>query len=211
MPPADFRAYVIGAKSGHVRSNKSWIIGRLLRDYEQQADPLCTEKDSRDWEALRVAVYRTAPSTQSGRPVRDWVWFSGLGMIFVQLSIAIVPLCLFGDFIVLFVTVAANALTLSHGLSAQWKKEKWACPKGGGHTVTITQGNGSRHAMVILGGREALDLSILAYCDGNSSCSSATRILAAVQSTCWGALLLTVAGLKQGAWCKFSKGWITSH
>lgn len=202
MPPADFRATVIGAKSGHARNNRSWVIGRLLRDYEQRAKPLTKEKESPSWEALRVSVFRFVPGSKAKPPVYDWVWGSGFVVVLIQLSIAIVPLCLYGEWIVMLITVCGTILAFSHGALPQWRKEKWECPKTGGGTVTVTQGNGSRHAMVILGGQDAPDLEILAYCDGNTVCALSTRTGSAIQTALWLALVITVAGLKQGAWCK---------
>lgn len=202
MPSADFRTTVIGAKSGHARSNKSWVIGRLLRDYEQQAEPFTKDKNSPSWESLRVSVFRFIPGSRAGRPIYDWVWCSGFAVVMIQLSIAIVPLCLYGEWVVMLITVCGTILAFSHGALPQWSKEKWECPKSGGGTVTVTQGNGSRHAIVILGSQDAPDLEILAYCDGNTACALSTRTGSAIQTALWLALVITVAGLKQGAWCK---------
>lgn len=202
MPASDFRTTVIGAKSGHARNNKSWVVGRLLRDYEQQAKPLTTDKESPNWEALRVSVFRIVPGSRAGHPDYDWVWYSGFVVVLVQLSIAIVPLCLYDEWIVMLITVCGTILAFSHGTLPQWRKEKWECPKYGGGTVTVTQGNGSRHAMVILGSQEAPDLEILASCDGNTICALSTRTGSAIQTVLWLALVIIVAGLKQGAWCK---------
>lgn len=202
MPQADFRAIVVGARSGHVRENKSWIIGRLLRDHEQKAKPFSTEKASVNWESLRISIFETVSGSTAGRPIHDWVWYSGFGIVMIQLIVASVPLYLYDDWVILLVTVWGTILAFSHGTLAQWEKEKWACPKSGGGSVTITQGNGSRHAMVILGARNAPDLEILA-CDGDTLSSLPTRVGSAVQTVLWLALVITVAGLKQGAWCGY--------
>lgn len=204
MPSADFRAVVIGAKSGHARDNKSWVIGRLLRDYEQRAKPHTTDKESPNWEALRVSVFRLVSGSQAGRPAYDWVFYSGFVIVLIQLSIAVVPLWLYREWIVFLITICGTVLAFSHGALPQWKKEKWECPKGAGGTVTVTQGNGSRHAMVILGSQDTPDLEILAYCDGNIVCALSTRIGSAVQTVLWLAMVITVAGLKQGAWCNLT-------
>ena len=201
MPPADFRALIIGAKSGHARQNRSWVIGRLLRDYELRADPLSTEKDSASWESLRVSVFKSVPGSESGRPVFDWIWYSGFIVFALQVGIATVPLCLHREWIIMLITIWGTLLAFSHGTLPQWEKEKWECPKGGGGTVTITQGNGSRHAMIILGSKATPDLEILAYCDGNTKCTLSTRTGSAIQAALWLALVITVAGLRQGAWC----------
>ena len=48
MPPPDFKRIVVGAKSGHSRDNKSWMIGRLVRDYEQRATPHADDKSFKE-------------------------------------------------------------------------------------------------------------------------------------------------------------------
>lgn len=38
MPPADFPCKVINGQTGYVRDNQSWIIGRIVRDFEHWMD-----------------------------------------------------------------------------------------------------------------------------------------------------------------------------
>ena len=38
MPPADFPCKVINGEAGYIRDNRSWIIGRLVRDFENWMD-----------------------------------------------------------------------------------------------------------------------------------------------------------------------------
>lgn len=80
MPIADSPALVIGAKSGHVRDNKSWIIGRLLRDFEHKTRRKVpkVEKTAPDYEALRVSIFEADPRHKAGVPMKDWIWYSGL-------------------------------------------------------------------------------------------------------------------------------------
>ncbi|KAL2039839.1 hypothetical protein N7G274_007240 [Stereocaulon virgatum] len=208
MPSADYKSKVIVAKSGHIRQNESWVIGRLLRDFERRQSPLVADKSSEHWEALRVSIFKIIPGSEPGRPIHDYVWFSGLGIILLQLGLAVVPLCLSGEWPVLVITTCGTLVALSHGALAQWREEKWECPKTGSPTVTITQGNGSRHAMVILGSDSGLHLEILARSDGNLSSSFSTRIGTAVQAMLWMVLLITVAGLKQGSWYLLAIGTI---
>lgn len=202
MPHSGFRAIVVGAKSGHARENKSWVIGRILRDYELREKPHTQDKNSPDWEALRVSVFKCVSGSKAGRPALDFVWYSGFVVVLIQLSIAVIPLCLFGEWIVMVITIFGTLLAFSHGALPQWGREKWDCPRRGGGTATITQGNGSRHAMVVLGGPDTPDLEILAYSDGNTVSAITTRTASAVQTLLWLALVISVAGLKQGSWCK---------
>ncbi|KAJ5834821.1 hypothetical protein N7447_000847 [Penicillium robsamsonii] len=38
MPPADFPCKVINGETGYIRDNRSWIIGRIVRDFENWMD-----------------------------------------------------------------------------------------------------------------------------------------------------------------------------
>lgn len=202
MPPPEFRCTVVGAQSGHSRDNKSWVIGRILRDYEQRASPHTQDKNSSSWEALRVSIFRIKANTVTGVPAYDWVWFTGLCVVLIQVVIALVPLLLHREWIVLLLTCSGTLLAFSNGLLAQWCDEKWHCPKNGGGDVTITQGNGSRHAIVVLGGKNAPDLEILAYSNSSMISSLSTRVVAGLQALLWVLVVITVAGLKKGGWCK---------
>ncbi|KAL8687110.1 MAG: hypothetical protein Q9224_005250 [Gallowayella concinna] len=206
MPPPDFKCIVVGAKSGHSRNNKSWVIGRILRDYEQHAPPHTQDKNSSSWEALRVSIFRIKDNSKTGIPANDLVWFSGFGVVFVQIMIAIVPLYLHREWMVLLLTFCGTLLAFSNGLLSQWCQEKWDCPKRGGEDVTITQGNGSRHAIVVLGGENSPDLEILSYSDGSMTSSLSTRVVVSLQAVLWVLVVITVAGLKQGGWYLLSVG-----
>ena len=182
MPATDVdNIIIIGAESGHARITKSWVLGRLLRDFNDLVDesmgderahgPARANREeqssgrSKPWETLRLTVLEVEdnPPTPHGVPKLDWVWFSGFGTIIIQLAISAVPWIIHGNWETCMVTLVGNSLALIGGSLPQWRREKWACPKKGGATVTITQGNGSRHAVTILGKRGVgLDLEILA-------------------------------------------------
>ncbi|RFU34668.1 hypothetical protein B7463_g1594, partial [Scytalidium lignicola] len=115
-------------------------------------------KQGKPWEALRISVFEVIddPKYVQGLPHRDWVWFSGFAVILVQMVIATLPWILNDEWGTFLITACGNFLALLQGSLPQWKEEKWACPKQGGATVTLTQGNGSRHAMLILGEKESV-------------------------------------------------------
>jgi len=238
MPDTDMaNTLVVGAATGHVRTTKSWILGRLLRDMDDSLDaemedeadhvppdqeaeakktaapatkPLVTKgrgKKSKAWEALRVSVYEVDanPPCPHGVPVLDLAWFTGWVVILVQLGISIVPWIIHGDWSAFLISAAGNTLALVEGSLPQWREEKWACTKNGGATVTLTQGNGSRHAIVIKGKRGVgLDLEILAQGTRTSHASSFTRAAITGLALLWMLFLITVSGIKQNTWCKFS-------
>jgi hypothetical protein len=194
---------VVSADSGHARPNDSWVMGRLLRDYEQHQAPFHPDKASANWEALRASVFKVSTNHTPGSIVADWVWCSGLTIIVLQLVIATVPFVLYREWIVLAITVGGTALALIQGSLPQWKSEKWSCPTGSTSTVSFTQGIGSRHLMVILASPRGHDLGILAAGCGRILASVSARICMTLLAALWIILLLTVAGLKQGSWCTY--------
>jgi len=206
VPDADFAATVIGAKSGNHRNNKSWIIGRLLRDHEHRSSQI-KHRDDKAYgahEALRITVFEVAKSPKPGTISRDWIYYSGFLVMVVQLIVAAIPLILTGNWTIVIVIAAGTVLALLQGAAPQWKKEKWACPKSGGYTVSITQGNGSRHVMVILADEyNGLDLEILAGGSKNLEVSRWELVYVSLLTAAWTVLLISVAGLSEDSWCMF--------
>lgn len=238
MPETDIaNTNVIGADSGHIRTTSSWVLGRLLRDEDDRIDekmggeldheppppgngppkeppvPITTEKSSRprpQWEALRITVYDVVknPPCDHGVPILDPVWWSGVIVIIAELAISIIPWILYNDWGPFLIAAAGNTLALISASLPQWRAEKWSCPKKGGATVTITQGNGSRHAIVILNNRKdgvGLDLEILARGTRTAASSLFTKAISTILTFLWIVLLINVSGLKENTWCKSPK------
>ena len=178
MPEPDTAVSVVNA-NGHQRSNRSWTIGRLFRDFEHRTESkltdgslgatvlaknTCSEKNAkpksqlpvavsspRKREALRVTVFNVDVSKVPGHPTWDFVYYLGVLVILTQIGIAIIPWGLYGNYLPFIVTFGGNALSLLSGMLPQWMEEKFANYKTEGWTVSITRGNGSRHVMLILG------------------------------------------------------------
>lgn len=207
----------MGAKSGNQRSNKSWVIGRLLRDHEHFASKskFNPHKVPGSHEALRVTVFEVAKSPAPGVIARDWVYYSGFAVMVAQFVVAAIPLILNRNWTILMVVGVGTILALLQGAMPQWRKEKWASPKRGGYTVSITQGNGSRHVMVILADEySGLDLEILAAGGMNLTMSRLESAYVSLLTACWTILLISVAGLSDDSWCKcnqfeYSVIWLT--
>ena len=230
-------ALVIAAADGHSRTVKSWLLSRLLRDFDARCDDEMRHEQphaiiptseqrlekapskssatagatstsrAKPWEALRVSVFQfnQNPPTAHAVPTLDWLWYSGFFVILLQLVIAMLPWVLNREWATFLITAAGNALALIHAALPQWNEEKWACPQNGGSTITLTQGNGSRHAVVILGNKgrgKGLDLSILAKATRTSRPHLSTRIAIAILTLLWIVLLITVAGLQDNSWCQ---------
>lgn len=62
VPPADFACMVINGENGYVRNNSNWIIGRLVRDYNEWKD-----------RQPRAANAADQPDNTSATPVADCV------------------------------------------------------------------------------------------------------------------------------------------
>lgn len=221
MPPADMaNTIVIGAQTGHVRTTSCWILGRLLRDLDDRLDeemrdeqlhipPGCIEpppsKNGKPWEALRISIFEVTdePGHIHGIPHPDLVWFSGFLVIVVQLLVAIIPWVVNREWGTFLITATGNLLALVGASLPKWREEKWSCPKKGGATIILTQGNGSRHAIVILGKKGVgLDLEILAQGTRTAPPSRFTRAAASILAILWIGLLITAAGLQIHTWCR---------
>ncbi|KAK8030261.1 hypothetical protein PG993_011552 [Apiospora rasikravindrae] len=210
MPRPDYDVLVVGAKSGHVRTNRSWVLGRLLHDHEERqgksARPLI--KGDPGYEALRVSVFQVDNKKKPGTPTKDWLWYSGFGVMLLQMLLSLVPWCVSGDWTPLVITLAGNFLALLQGAIPQWRDEKWACPTSGGWTTSFTRGNGSRHVMVVLANNHGFDLEILAGHSQPTRSSAMVRTFLFVMAMCWLVLLVSVAGLTDNTWYLLAVGLI---
>ncbi|KAL4925528.1 uncharacterized protein BDV17DRAFT_294422 [Aspergillus undulatus] len=192
MPNADTGCALINGKNGYVRGNNSWILGRMMRDYEywmpeavrsktnslldarwkfDQAREAETYPDSgikvpRPSQAgLVVSIWKPSRDKPHGVPGKDLLYWSGLVVTIVQLGIAAIPTGLDGDWGVLMITGAATALCYITGGMHQWKVEKWACRSLDTRTsknFVLTRGNGAQHAIAIISEGHGLDLEDLA-------------------------------------------------
>ncbi|RMJ15819.1 hypothetical protein CDV36_004538 [Fusarium kuroshium] len=170
---------------------------------------------TKPWEALRVSVFTVAkdPNLEHGVPALDLVWCSGLFIVMVQLALSIIPWILYGEWHVFLITVFGNILAITEGSIPQIREEKWACPRRGGATVAITQGNGSRHVILIENDRKSkngLDLEILARSTRAIRPALFTKVATAVLALLWVVLLITVAGMENHAWFLLTIGIIGS-
>ncbi|KJZ79186.1 hypothetical protein HIM_01337 [Hirsutella minnesotensis 3608] len=217
----DCTCKVINGKSGFVRDNTSWILGRIVRDYESWLHPATRQRTDEvldlKWADLQtkkpaaqrparaglvVAVYQPSTTRPAGVGERDLVFWSGIVVMLLQLGVAAIPLGLHGDWGVMLVTGAGICLALATGMLPQWAKEKYACRTGSNETYVLTRGNGAQHALVILGNGRGLNLEDLASGQTNveASANMGTRIAVAALSALWIVLLLTAGGLVAQAW-----------
>ncbi|TCD60854.1 hypothetical protein EIP91_009403 [Steccherinum ochraceum] len=196
MPPADCDSILINARNGYAKANQSWILSRIVRDH------ISITADS----GLTLSFFRTSKPqkhTKPGVPHRDWVYWSGVVVISVQLGIAVIPGAVNDDWNTLIVTAAGTLLALAGGAIPQWQNEKWACrrrkPGDRPEVVCLTRGNGSKDVIVIVSkGDGQLRLEDLA--NVRDSRAGYTMLFTSVLAILWFGLLLTVAGLQSHAW-----------
>ncbi|KAI5458769.1 hypothetical protein BGZ63DRAFT_362815 [Mariannaea sp. PMI_226] len=228
MPQSpDYDCKVINGGNGFVRQNSSWVLGRMMRDFEHWMHPQTLAKTQRNirilWNRLRetdisakepsraglvVTVYQPSRTAIAGRPKKDLLYWSGVVTIFVQLGIAAIPLGLFGDWSILLITVSGTSLAVATGFLPQWKAEKWACRRGAWQTYIVTEGNGAQHAVVILPNGHGLDLEDLATGQSTAKArkGSKTWIVQSIFAVLWILLLITATGLKRRTWYLLAVG-----
>lgn len=156
MPPADYPCKVVNLENGYTRTNRSWIVGRLLRDLEQ---PLSNE-------ALRVDVYEAIEPPDKGCLAGGKSTLFGGGAILIQMGIAAIPFARSSDWGIFMITVLSTCAALATAGLPQWRVEKLACRVRSSKVIAITTGNGSRHVVVILGQGNCLDIEDLAAGEG---------------------------------------------
>lgn len=210
MPPPDYGATLVNAGNGFVRDSRSWILGRLLRDFERPLD---------NDVSLCITVFRPRSADKAGVPDIDGYWISGIVIIISQLLFAAIPCIQSDDWSVLCITGAGTFLALLTGALPQWRFEKWSCRRDTKKTFCLTGGNGTRYAMIILGNGEGLDLEDLAAAESprilrrSKDHSKAahtvmdlplavriTQVSCIALSVLWIILLITVTSLNHNTW-----------
>ncbi|KAK2611772.1 hypothetical protein N8I77_005096 [Diaporthe amygdali] len=197
MPACDHPCVLVNCSTGFARENRSWALGRLLRDHEIRhvVDPRPVEEGGRA-ESLRVDIFELLPVAP---PARDLVWWLGWVTLFVQVAIAIVPWAVYGDWSIALVTLCGSLLALVTCAMPQWVEEKWTARRVEQHKVTcLTRGNGSQHVMVFIAAPGAWDLENVAA--GSFSPQPETRAMALGMSIMWTCLLISVSGIQHHTW-----------
>ena len=95
----DLQSVVVNADYGHARTNQSWILGRILRDFESYWMPSDVRKEldemlkkSKSPKAgLCISVFEADPAKEAGLAHRDLLWKAGYAIAISQLIIAAIP------------------------------------------------------------------------------------------------------------------------
>lgn len=221
LPPPDYPGLVVNIGSGDVRTNQSWVLGRLCRDLELEVER--REGAARMNTGLVVSVLRAKDVTgphKSCNPCRDMLWWSFVPFLTAQLAIAAVPFGLHGNWSILLVTAAGNVLAIMSGSLRSMRQEKYPCHKHSNQVFALTRGNGHKHVFLLLpdtfdkqkqqaeGEQEGVmveqALANLPAIDMLASAShragSATRILSVIMAGLWVIFLLVIGGLDTDTW-----------
>ena len=205
----DVPSLVIGTGYGHVRTNQSWILGRILRDYESHWwMPSSARRDveamlaqaRRPKAGLCVSVFEADPNGKAGRASRDWLWWMGYLVATSQLAIAALPWIIWHEWETFVVTAAGTVLAFTSASLPQWRLERWACRLCSHNTVCLTRGNGAQHALVIMPRGRGLNLEDLAGANMAGNLDGATRPAIVVITILWVGLLITVSGIHDHTW-----------
>ncbi|KIW62680.1 hypothetical protein PV04_10833 [Phialophora macrospora] len=137
----DGSSIVVNCDTGYTRTNRSWLLGRILRDRElaveanpgPEEDKLkkkeikelagLREEDPPPRVSLRIDIFELQ-GDETG-PSIDHVCVLGWLTIAAQLGISIIPWALYGDWIIFLVTAAGTLFALLTGSLHQWNCEKW--------------------------------------------------------------------------------------
>jgi len=155
-PEPDCSCTLIEIDTGYPREVKSWVLSRLVRDFEFPGE---TPR------GLTLVFYHTSPNKTMGHPDRDWVYYSGVMVIALQLGIAVIPGALFGNWLIFILTFAGVLLAQCQAALPQWRKELWEASRimpGKHEVVCLTRGNGSPYVIVIRSDGCGLKISDLA-------------------------------------------------
>jgi hypothetical protein len=222
MPKSpDYPCIVINGKSGYSRDNRSWIISRILRDFDYWKDTNVAIEEQKLKEELKKksgpdvkprvplssSIYNVSSKKKAGVGDYDFTYYFSFFIITLQFGLAAVPCGLYGDWSILMVTSAGTLLAWCTAGLPQWREEKiGACRKESNKTFVITSGNGTKDVLVIRGRGLGLDLEDLAA--ANVHTTVYTRVVLCTLAILWVALLITVAGLKQHTWFLLAVGGV---
>jgi hypothetical protein len=222
LPKSDCPAVVININSRDWRENRSWVIGRLLRDLESEYHNDFRNKND-IYSGLLVRAFTITPKGRNRFgpkvPKKDNVWWSFAVVLVLQLFLAFGPIYTRpkdGDrnWAIAAITGVGTCLTwLTAGFSAM-RKEKYQGRDGSRSTYAITRGNGHNRVFLIL--PDTIDRngerneSALPYLDematGTHKARIETRLLSATFSLLWIVFLVVVAGINYDTWWLFGVG-----
>ncbi|KAJ5982710.1 hypothetical protein N7451_012810 [Penicillium sp. IBT 35674x] len=229
MPPADFPCKVVNGQTGYVRDNQSWVIGRIVRDFEHWMDKQprvhaqasltpdpsqrtvqkrIQEMTETKWKALKENA-RANRQPEPERPRK-----AGLCVSIYRAQEA-VKNCPGYDtpYItgILTTIVQLGVAAIPYGLYGDWAI---FLVTAAGILLSFSLGalsqwsKENQHAIVIQGNAVGLDLEDLSVNNPGTSASFKTMWAIITLGALWVILLITAAGIQVNTWFLLAVGGI---
>ncbi|KAF2226300.1 hypothetical protein BDZ85DRAFT_287387 [Elsinoe ampelina] len=242
MPKPELDCLVINAHSGYSRKNCSWVLSRILRDFDHWRPAICDELELRVLERLRSAsgpppdqrAAKQATGTISkldhasviriglritvwqcvkadGVGIGDWVYWTGTVVTIIQIAISIIPWAMYDEWFTFLIVSTGSFLAYTSAGLPQWRKEKVDCRKAPPirrKDIVLTEGNGSKEAVLLLGCDNGMDLEHFAASSRVQAGSVASSVTSILLASFWLSLLVSVAGWQRHTWYLLSIGLI---
>lgn len=225
LPSPEFPAVVFSTEFGYHRINNSWVVARLIRDFEELWMPTEVKNKlaamlaqtgppggpTRKKAGLCVSVFQASskPGIEAGVPRRDFLWYGGYLVAALQLGIAAVPWATDGIWEIFAITALGTALAFLTASLPHWTEEKWTCNRNSKKTFVLTRGNGAQHAIAIVGAGKSLDFEDMATSSSERlSYSAGKPLINSVLTILWCGLLISVGGIHNQTWFLVAVGAI---
>jgi hypothetical protein len=199
MPNPDCDCILLNIKSKQERDNKSWVLGRLVRDFEPR-----NAKDG----GLSLSFFSVDSRKTFGVADWDWVFYLSTFVIVLQVGIACIPGVLHGNWVVFILTASGTFFVQITCSLSQWRAEKWkARPSSNDNksVVCLTRGNGSNTVLVITSDPQ-VGLRFEDLASGREAPQPYTIPVMFVMAALWIAHLITTQSLSDNAWFSLAIG-----
>ena len=224
MPKPEVDCAVINAHNGYRRTNSSWVLSRILRDFEHWQGPLPDEIEAqklkelqedavskrKDASQIRIGLRVTIwQCVEAGKPRGDLIYWAGFMVAAIQLGIAAIPWGLYGEWLIFLIVGVGTLLAFFAGSLPQWHKEKFGVrtvEEQKKKDIFLKRGNGDHDALLILGHDGCIDLEALASPYRDLKAHTLTRPLSLLLAALWILLLLLIAGYDQHTWYMMAAG-----
>lgn len=99
------------------------------------------------------------------------------------------------------IAAAGTSLAFATGALHQWRDEKWACRRNGSNCI-LPKGNGTQHAILIIGNKKSLNLNdlVTGQLPLDKDAGLPTRLVLGALAILWLVLLITASGLTNNSW-----------
>ncbi|KAM3416610.1 hypothetical protein BST61_g8201 [Cercospora zeina] len=226
MPKPELDCVLINVKSKYARTNRSWLLSRLLRDqvhWVPASLPLgwrTVEKDRleelrllnankpaqdrRSDSAIRLSLRVTVWNCkgQTARGGHDLVYWSGVLVAIIQIvGLGVPPLVLYNEYFTILISGGGTLLAWLSGALPQWMEEKInvrALEKS--KDVLLTEGAGCYDVIMLRSQAGDLDLEALAGSQRSLKHPHLNRLASILLAVLWVAFLISVAGWEHHTW-----------